>query len=67
LVPLKKGPKLTQLGAIRTPRQQAILTEDYEETFDLVKRGIFPKTSIDNWACSAKWCEAWHVCRGKQT
>ena len=27
--------------------------------------GAFPKTSIDHWSCSEKWCPYWAVCRGK--
>ena len=67
LVTLKAGPALHRLESTRDARAQAVFVEDLEETVDLVKRGIFPKTSIDSWACSEKWCSYWAMCRGKKT
>lgn len=64
LVLLKGGPKYDAKTAPRTPRDWAILREDYEQVADLIKRGIFPKAPIDSWSCSAKWCSHWRACRG---
>jgi PD-(D/E)XK nuclease superfamily len=66
LVMLKAGPALHRLETPRTATQKRIVIEDLEETVDLVKRGIFPKTSIDSWACSEKWCGYWSLCRGRK-
>jgi len=65
LVSVKAGPKLVQLMAKRDARAKAVFIQDLEETADLVKRRIFPKTSIDNWACTEKWCGYYKLCRGK--
>lgn len=67
LVSLKAGPKLVQITSKRDAHAKRVFIEDLEETVDLVKRGIFPKTSIDNWACSKKWCGYYTLCRGKRT
>jgi len=61
-----KTPALHRLPTTRTPRDVAVLKEDYEETVDLIKRGIFPRTSIDSWKCTKKWCSYWLICRGRQ-
>lgn len=66
LVFKKAGPDFSQKTAPRDAQAQRILVEDLEETVDLVKRGVFPKTSIDSWACSEKWCGYWTMCRGRQ-
>lgn len=66
LVSLKKGPVFKQFTGVRTEHDKAVLVEDIEETVDLIGRGIFPKTSIDSWACSERWCDAWELCRGKK-
>lgn len=67
LVTLKAGPALHRLESTRTSRQQGVFVEDLEETADFVKRGVFPKASIDSWACSEKWCGYWKQCRGRRT
>jgi hypothetical protein len=64
LVNLKGGPMLMQRTSVRTPHQLQVLTEDYEETADFIKRGIFPKAPLDSWICTPKWCEHWESCRG---
>ncbi len=64
LVNLKSGPALTQRPSTRSKHQLQVLTEDYEETVDLIKRGIFPKAPLDSWLCNPKWCEHWGSCRG---
>jgi hypothetical protein len=65
LVPLKAGPAFHRLEARRDLQAKKILIEDLEETTDLIKAGVFPKTQIDSWACSQKWCGYWSLCRGK--
>lgn len=67
LVTLKSGPVYHRLPSTREPQAKRVYVEDLEETVDLVRRGIFPKTSIDNWACSEKWCGHWRRCRGRNT
>ena len=67
LVLLKRGPVYDPVSAIRTPRSVEILREDIEETADLIRRGIFPKCSLDHWRCGEKYCEYWSLCRGKTT
>lgn len=66
LVPLKNGPAFHRLESSRNSRDQRVFIEDLEETVDLVKRGIFPKTTIDSWACTEKWCGYWGQCRGRK-
>ena len=66
LVFLKAGPKFSQKTAKRDAQAQAVLVEDYEETTDLIKRGIFPKTSIDSWMCGPQYCGYHSMCRGRQ-
>lgn len=64
LVNLKSGPALTQRTSTRTPHHLKLLVEDYEETVDLIRQGIFPKAPLDSWICTSKWCEHWNDCRG---
>jgi len=61
-----KGPEFTQKEAHKTPHDQKVFIEDYEETVELIKKGIFPKASIDSWQCSPEWCGYWNQCRGKE-
>lgn len=67
LVPLKGGPAYHRLTSTRDKHAKQVYIEDLEETADLTKRGIFPKTSIDHWMCSEKWCGYWSLCRGKRS
>ena len=66
LVSLKAGPTFHRLNASRDRTAQSVFIEDLEESVDLVKRGIFPKTQIDSWACNARWCGYWSMCRGRK-
>jgi RecB family exonuclease len=61
---LKAGPSYSFKTGSRNAHSQRVLVEDYEETVDLIKRGIFPKAPIDSWACAEKWCPHWNRCRG---
>jgi hypothetical protein len=65
LVTLKNGPEYKRQTAIRNPRDYEILLEHMAETITLIKKGIFPKTAIDSWVCSGRWCGYWDKCRGK--
>jgi RecB family exonuclease len=67
LVPLKGGPAYHRMPSVRDPHAKKVFVEDLEESVDLTKRGIFPKAPIDSWACTAKWCGYWDICRGKRT
>lgn len=66
IVDLKKGPVVKQIASVRTKQDKDVLTEDYVETADLIRRGIFPMAPIDHWGCSEKWCDHWHRCRGRK-
>lgn len=65
LVTTKKV-KYVQSPSERTPDDVEVLTEDLVETVDLIKKGVFPKTTIDNWCCNPKHCSWWDKCRGKK-
>lgn len=64
LVQLKKGTEYRPVSTVRTATDRAVLSEDLAETVDFIKRGVFPKTSIDHWACGPR-CAYWSECRGK--
>lgn len=64
LVQLRKGVEYRPAESVRTADQQAVFEEDLAETADLIKRGVFPKTAIDHWACGPR-CSYWESCRGK--
>lgn len=66
LVTLKAGPAFKQLTSKRDGRTHLNLLEHMSETVNLIKEGIFPKTSFDNWMCGEKWCGYWNICRGKK-
>lgn len=66
LVNLKGGPAFKQLTSKRDGRTYLTLLDHMVETVDMIKKGNFPKTAIDNWSCNAKWCSYWSMCRGKQ-
>lgn len=66
LVALKSGPAFHRLESTRSAEQQRVFLEDLEETAEFVRRGVFPKAPIDSWACSAKWCGYWGMCRGRK-
>jgi len=62
-----KPPTFLQAESFRTPRDVEIMVEHVGEVADLVKKGIFPRTQIDNWSCNVKHCSFWTLCRGKKT
>lgn len=64
LIPYKKGPAFVQANSIRTPEDAEVYTEHLNEVADFVRKGIFPKTTVDNWACNKKHCSFFHMCRG---
>lgn len=66
LIDHKKAPTFLQAESTRTPRDAQILVEHVNEVADFVKKGIFPKTTIDNWACNKDHCSFYHLCRGKK-
>lgn len=66
LVQLKKGPTLKQLASTRTAQDKNVLVEDYVDTANMIRKGIFPMASIDSWGCNEKWCDHWYRCRGKK-
>jgi hypothetical protein len=66
LIDHKKAPTFLQADSIRTPRDTEILTDHVNEVAEFVRKGVFPKTEIDNWACNAQHCSFYHLCRGKK-
>jgi putative RecB family exonuclease len=60
-----KTPAYHRLSTVRGPADHRNLTEDYEQTVDLIKKGVFPMTSMDSWKCTPKWCPYWGNCRGR--
>lgn len=66
LVTLKSGPTFKQLTSKRDGRTHLNLLEHMVETVDLIKKGVFPKTSFDNWMCGERWCGFYGICRGKK-
>jgi len=60
----KTGPKYTQERSTRTPQDAKLLIEDFEETADLIKRGIFPRCHPTDWCCDSKFCGYYERCRG---
>jgi hypothetical protein len=66
LVELKAGPQFKQKSSFRDKQAKQLLIEDFEQTTDFIKKGIFPKAPIDSWQCTPKWCGYWSRCRGKK-
>ena len=60
-----KKVKFVQAETERTPTDIAVLTEDLQETTDLIKKGVFAKCAVDSWCCDPKHCSWWDKCRGK--
>ena len=52
---------------VRSRRQLQVLTEDLQEVASDIKKGRFPMTAIDSWACNETWCPYWHQCRGRKS
>lgn len=50
----------------RTPQHAEVYTEHLNEVVDYVKKGVFPKTHLDNWMCNATKCPYYAKCRGKR-
>ena len=62
----KKASTFEQFSGKRTPAHGEVLVEHLNEVVDFIKKGVFPKTPIDNWACSEKKCAYYSMCRGKK-
>lgn len=60
-----KTPAYHRLSTTRGAADHRNLTEDYEETADFIKRGVFPMAPMDSWKCTPKWCPYWGSCRGR--
>lgn len=60
-----KTPAYHRLNTVRGASDHRNLTEDYEQTVDLIKKGVFPMASMDSWKCTPKWCPYWGTCRGR--
>lgn len=67
LIAHKKAPTFLSAESVRTPHQIEVLVDHYNEVADFVKKGIFPKTQVDNWACNKEHCSFYTLCRGKRT
>ena len=66
LIAHKKAPTFIQAESTRTPKDAEVLIEHVNEVAEFVKKGVFPKTTIDNWACNRDHCSFYHLCRGKK-
>jgi len=66
LIAHKKAPTFLQAESARTPRDAEILIDHVNEVAEYVRKGVFPKTEIDNWACNKDHCSFYHLCRGKK-
>ena len=66
LLAQKKGPVFLQAEGTRTPRDAEVLVEHVNEVADFVRKGVFPMTQIDNWACNKDHCSFHHLCRGNK-
>lgn len=66
LIDHKKAPTFLQAESTRSPEAVGILVDHVNEVADFIKKGVFPKTTIDNWACNAQHCSFYHLCRGKK-
>jgi RecB family exonuclease len=60
-----KTPALHRLSTTRGPRDHRNLIEDYEQTVDAIKKGIFLMAPIDSWKCTPKYCSYYSQCRGR--
>lgn len=60
-----KTPALHRLPTTRGPRDHRNLIEDYEQTVDAIKKGIFLMAPMDSWKCTPKWCNYYGQCRGR--
>lgn len=65
LIDHKKAPTFLQAESTRTPRDAEIVVDHLNEVAEFVRKGVFPKTEIDNWACNKDHCSFYHLCRGK--
>lgn len=60
-----KTPAYHRLPTVRGPADHRNIVEDYEQTVDLIKKGVFPMAPMDSWKCNERWCAHWSVCRGR--
>jgi len=63
-VRLASGVKHTSRPTLRTIGDVANLTEHFEETAADIKAGRFPMAPLDSWACTARYCAYYEMCRG---
>ena len=66
LIQLKSKVKLEVGVTERSKHDHDVLIDDVNEVATMIKKGIFPKTTIDSWKCNAKHCEFYSLCRGKK-
>jgi hypothetical protein len=66
LLTQKKGPTFLQAESTRTPQDAEVLVEHINQVAEFVRKGVFPMTQIDNWACNKQHCSFYHLCRGKK-
>ena len=62
----QKVPKITRISALRKAQDYLWLQEVYTGVAKAISAGSFPPCSPSGWACSAKFCGYWSICRGKQ-
>lgn len=59
-----KTPKLEEMLTSRNPQDIRWAVKTFQEVAKAISAGIFPMCSTESWACSAKWCGYWSICRG---
>jgi RecB family exonuclease len=58
-------PKFAKARAVVTPKAAQWAERLVRETAELISKGVFPKTSPENWWCTEKFCDHWFECRGR--
>lgn len=60
-----KKPKIQIIETSRTVGQLFWMLDMVAEVWRGIQAGVFPPTGPGSWKCTEKYCDAWHLCRGK--
>ena len=60
-----KGPSIVELDTRRRAGQNQWAMQLVTQVARAIQAGSFPPCSPESWACSAKYCGFWGMCRGK--
>lgn len=67
MISLRRGlakPKIEDTHHFVTPAQHKQVVHQVRTVAQMYAAKYFPMTSIQNWWCSPKFCDAWSLCRG---